>query len=216
MNTFLLIALVPLLPFLAAGITALLKRESRGLSATLVIGAQVIACVISLFWFAWEVGVRGSRFFPRITPNFDWLTFGTAKLQLGLIVDPLSAGMAAMVSFVTLLIFIYSVGYMKEDKNFTRFFTFLSLFSGAMLGVVLSNSLLLTFICWELVGLASYLLIGFWFHKPEAAAAAKKAWATWVSSLACFGSIKPPERSFFTTTAQAAWNKPLSPRWRKP
>ena len=179
MNFFLLIALVPLLPLLAAGITALLKQKQRGLSATLVIAAQTVSCAISVFGFAWEVGVAGSRFFPnRITPNFTWLTFGTAKLQLGLLLDPLSAGMAAMVSFVTLLIFIYSVGYMKSDRNFTRFFTFLSLFSGAMLGVVLSNSLLLTFICWELVGLASYLLIGFWFHKPEAAAAAKKAFLT--------------------------------------
>ena len=83
-----------------------------------------------------------------------------------------------MVSFVSLVIFVYSLGYMKEDPNFTRFFCFLSLFSAAMLGVVLSNSLLLTFVCWELVGLASYLLIGFWFEKPEAAAAAKKAFIT--------------------------------------
>lgn len=203
MNFLLLIALVPLLPFLAAGITALLKRERRGLSATLVISAQTIACAISLFLLILSVlephkqllavsganvsigghtvpssGILELSVINRDCFNFSWLTFGHDTLRLGLILDPLSAAMAAMVSFVTLLIFIYSVGYMKEDKNFTRFFTFLSLFSGAMLGVVLSNSLLLTFICWELVGLASYLLIGFWFHKPEAAAAAKKAFLT--------------------------------------
>ena len=179
MNIFLLIALVPLLPFLAAGITALLKREQRGLSSTLVIGAQVIACAISLCLFVYQVADdQVDPDFSRSIFSFPWLTFGNETLWLGLLLDPLSAGMAAMVSFVTLLIFIYSVGYMKEDRNFTRFFTFLSLFSGAMLGVVLSNSLLLTFICWELVGLASYLLIGFWFHKPEAAAAAKKAFLT--------------------------------------
>ena len=178
MNIFFLLALVPLLPFLAAGITALLKREQRGLSATLVIGAQAVSCILSLLGLAWQIAASGSRFLPRIEGNFAWLTFGNETLRLGLILDPLSAGMAAMVSFVTLLIFIYSVGYMKADRNCTRFFTFLSLFSGAMLGVVLSNSLLLTFICWELVGLASYLLIGFWFHKPEAAAAAKKAFLT--------------------------------------
>ncbi|MDW8310555.1 MAG: NADH-quinone oxidoreductase subunit L, partial [Verrucomicrobiales bacterium] len=80
--------------------------------------------------------------------------------------------------FVGLLIFIYSVGYMAHDENFTRFFTFLSLFAGAMLGVVMANSLLLLFICWELVGFASYILIGFWYHKPSAAAAAKKAFIT--------------------------------------
>jgi len=79
---------------------------------------------------------------------------------------------------VGLLIFIYSLGYMAHDENFTRFFCFLSLFAAAMLGVVIANSLLLLFISWELVGLTSYLLIGFWYHKPSAAAAAKKAFVT--------------------------------------
>ena len=86
--------------------------------------------------------------------------------------------MLVMVSFVGLLIFIYSAGYMAHDENFTRFFCFLSLFAGAMLGVVISNSLLLLFMCWEIVGLTSYLLIGFWYQKPSAAAAAKKAFVT--------------------------------------
>jgi NADH-quinone oxidoreductase subunit L len=92
--------------------------------------------------------------------------------------DPLTAVMLVMVSFVGLLIFIYSVGYMAHDENFTRFFCFMALFAGAMLGVVIANSLLLLFMCWEIVGLTSYLLIGFWYHKPEAAAAAKKAFIT--------------------------------------
>ncbi|MEI6560798.1 MAG: NADH-quinone oxidoreductase subunit L [Verrucomicrobiota bacterium] len=166
-------ALVPLLPLLAAGMTALLKREQRGTSIALVIGAQAIATGISLLLL-----FASLKFCVEQHSNFAWLTFGHETLRLGFLLDPLSATMAAMVSFVTLLIFIYSVGYMAHDRNATRFFTFLSLFSGAMLGVVLSNSLLLTFICWELVGLASYLLIGFWFHKPEAAAAAKKAFLT--------------------------------------
>ena len=86
--------------------------------------------------------------------------------------------MLVMVTFVGLLIFIYSVGYMAHDENFTRFFCFLSFFAGAMLGVVISNSLLLLFMCWEIVGLTSYLLIGFWYQKPSAAAAAKKAFIT--------------------------------------
>ena len=175
----LIIALVPLLPFLAAGITALLKREQRILSASLVIGAQAVSTVIAIGVFVLTFMINDHRGVATpVAHNFTWLTFGSEALRLGLLRDALSAGMAAMVSFVTLLIFIYSVGYMKADRNFTRFFTFLSLFSGAMLGVVLSNSLLLTFICWELVGLASYLLIGFWFHKPEAATAAKKAFIT--------------------------------------
>jgi NADH-quinone oxidoreductase subunit L len=83
-----------------------------------------------------------------------------------------------MITLVGLCIFVFSVGYMAEDKNFSRFFAYLSFFSGAMLGVVVANSLLLLFVFWELVGLASYLLIGFWIERPSAAAAAKKAFIT--------------------------------------
>jgi NADH-quinone oxidoreductase subunit L len=86
--------------------------------------------------------------------------------------------MLAMISLVGLFIFVFSVGYMGDDKNFTRFFAYLSFFSGAMLGLVVANSLLLLFIFWELVGVASYLLIGFWIERPSAAAAAKKAFIT--------------------------------------
>jgi NADH-quinone oxidoreductase subunit L len=103
---------------------------------------------------------------------------GSTNVDLGWVLDPLSAVMLVMVSLVGLLIFIYSTGYMVHDENFTRFFCFLSLFAGAMLGVVISNSLLLLFMCWELVGLTSYLLIGFWYQKPSASAAAKKAFLT--------------------------------------
>ncbi len=110
--------------------------------------------------------------------NFPWFQLGNEWLQLGWVLDPLTAVMLVMVTFVGMLIFIYSVGYMAHDENFTRFFCFLSLFAGAMLGVVIANSLLLLFMCWELVGLTSYLLIGFWYQKPSAAAAAKKAFIT--------------------------------------
>ena len=103
---------------------------------------------------------------------------GHGACILGWVLDPLAAVMLVMVSFVGLLIFIYSVGYMEHDENFTRFFCFLALFAGAMLGVVISNSLLLLFMSWEMVGLTSYLLIGFWYQKPSAAAAAKKAFLT--------------------------------------
>src|SRR5947208_4969131 len=86
--------------------------------------------------------------------------------------------MLIMITLVGLCIFVFSAGYMAEDKNFTRFFTYLSFFSAAMLTLVISNSLLLLFVSWELVGLASYLLIGFWIERPSAAAAAKKAFIT--------------------------------------
>ncbi len=112
------------------------------------------------------------------TFNFRWFQFGNEWLSLGWMLDPLTAVMLVMVTFVGLLIFIYSIGYMAHDENFTRFFCFLALFAGAMLGVIIANSLLLLFMCWEIVGLTSYLLIGFWYHKPRAAAAAKKAFIT--------------------------------------
>ena len=85
----------------------------------------------------------------RETVNFTWFRFGASTVDLGWVLDPLAAIMLVMVSFVGLLIFIYSSGYMAHDENFTRFFCFLSLFAGAMLGVVISNSLLLLFMCWE-------------------------------------------------------------------
>jgi NADH-quinone oxidoreductase subunit L len=94
------------------------------------------------------------------------------------VLDPLAAAMLVMITLVSLCIFIFSIGYMADDKNFNRFFAYLSFFSAAMLGVVIANSLLLLFICWELVGLASYLLIGFWIDRPSAATAAKKAFIT--------------------------------------
>lgn len=170
------IALIPILPLTAAAITALMKRGQRGPAAVAVIAAQTAATLLALRAF---VGTLGGHSHAAVeTFNFDWVNIGADTLRLGLLLDPLAAGMALMVAFVSLVIFVYSVGYMKDDPNFTRFFCFLSLFSAAMLGVVLSNSLLLTFICWELVGLASYLLIGFWFQKPAAAAAAKKAFIT--------------------------------------
>lgn len=173
------IALIPILPLLAAGITALMRREQKKASAFLVISAQAASTVLALLAFLQTLGAESAHGETAKTYfNFPWLHVGSETLSLGLLLDPLSGGMVLMVSFVSLLIFIYSHGYMKEDPNYTRFFCFLSLFSAAMLGVVLSNSLLLTFICWELVGLASYLLIGFWFYKPEAAAAAKKAFLT--------------------------------------
>ena len=86
----------------------------------------------------------------RETVNFTWIQVGASHVDLGWVLDPLSAVMLVMVSFVGLLIFIYSIGYMAHDENFTRFFCFLSLFAGAMLGVVIANSLLLLFMCWEI------------------------------------------------------------------
>jgi NADH-quinone oxidoreductase subunit L len=114
----------------------------------------------------------------RVVQNFTWFTFGENALRVGWVLDSLAAAMLVMIGLVGLCIFVFSLGYMAEDKNFVRFFAYLSFFSGAMLGLVIANSLLLLFVFWELVGLASYLLIGFWIERPSAAAAAKKAFIT--------------------------------------
>ncbi len=167
--------LVPALPTVAAGIGALARRRNRVLAASLAIGSMSVSFLLSVVAFAHVLSLGNRGLATRQVVDFRWFQFGNQWLKLGWMLDPLTAVMLVMVTFVGLLIFIYSVGYMEHDENFTRFFCFLALFAGAMLGVVLSNSLLLLFMCWELVGLTSYLLIGFWYHKPEAAAAAKKA-----------------------------------------
>jgi len=166
--------LIPVLPMLAAGLSALAPQRARKFSSGLAIGSMVISFLLALCAFSQALGHPGVE---QIS-NFNWFQFGDQWVQLGWVLDPLTAVMLVMVTFVGTLIFIYSTGYMSHDQNFTRFFTFLSLFAGAMLGVIIANSLLLLFICWELVGLTSYLLIGFWYHKPSAAAAAKKAFIT--------------------------------------
>jgi len=164
--------LIPALPLVAAALSALARQRHRKFAATLAIGSMILAFFLSCSAFA------NALHHSRRVVNFNWFQFGDQWLQLGWVLDPLTAVMLVMVSFVGLLIFIYSIGYMAHDENFTRFFCFLSLFAAAMLGVVIANNLLLLFICWELVGLTSYLLIGFWYYKPSAAAAAKKAFIT--------------------------------------
>jgi len=171
--------LIPAVPILASGVIALLKQPKRKSAATLAIGSLSFSLLLSLVAFghvlsSWSQHASTAR----ETANFTWIQFASTNVDLGWVLDPLSAVMLVMVAFVGLLIFIYSTGYMAHDENFMRFFCFLSLFAGAMLGVVIANSMLLLFMCWEIVGLTSYLLIGFWYQKPSAAAAAKKAFLT--------------------------------------
>ena len=175
--------LIPSLPLVAAGLSALAKQRQRRLAASLAIGSMVLALVLSCWAFVDALQHSNQGPVAREVVNFFWFQFGDPRvsdtaLRLGWVLDPLAAVMLVMVSLVGLLIFIYSLGYMAHDENFTRFFCFLALFASSMLGLVMANSLLLLFICWEIVGLTSYLLIGFWYHKPSAAAAAKKAFIT--------------------------------------
>ncbi len=166
--------LIPALPLLAAAVGALAPRRGRALAAGAAIGAMAAAFLLSVAALAGALRDPAAH----AVANFTWFQLGADAYRLGWLLDPLTGFMCVMVSFVSLLIFIFSTGYMHEDANFKQFFCFLSLFAAAMLGLLVANSLLLLFICWELVGLASYLLIGFWFHKPSAAAAAKKAFIT--------------------------------------
>ncbi|MFL6501392.1 MAG: NADH-quinone oxidoreductase subunit L [Candidatus Udaeobacter sp.] len=166
--------ILPAVPFVAAVVILSLPKSQHKIGAVLAIAGQITVLATSIAAFLPTLPMRGFR----EVQNFTWFTFGEQTLRLGFVLDPLAAAMLVMISLVALCIFVFSVGYMADDKNFTRFFAYLSFFSGAMLGVVIANSLLLLFMFWELVGLASYLLIGFWIERPSAAAAAKKAFIT--------------------------------------
>jgi NADH-quinone oxidoreductase subunit L len=166
--------LIPAAPLAASLLILNVPKTQRNIAAGLAILGQITALAFALFAFAETLSAPGFR----AVHNFTWFTFGEQAMRIGWVLDPLTAAMLVMVTFVALWIFVFSIGYMAGDENFTRFFAYLSFFTAAMLGVVIANSLLLLFICWELVGLASYLLIGFWIHKPSAAAAAKKAFIT--------------------------------------
>ena len=165
---------IPAVPLVASLAILSLEKPRRTIAASLAVAAQIAALGLSVFALRWTLRAPSIHAFQ----NFTWFVFGDEPLRVGFVLDPLAAAMLVMITLVGLCIFVFSIGYMAEDKNFTRFFAYLSFFSGAMLGVVIANSLLLLFVCWELVGLASYRLIGFWIERPSAAAAAKKAFIT--------------------------------------
>ena len=164
-----ILALIPLFPLVAAAVTPFMQNGKQ--AAVIAIAALMGSCGIALWAFAetWSGGIALETY------SANWLTIGDTEINFGFVLNPLTGAMAAMVTFVGSLIFIYSTAYMAHDKRMARFFCYLSLFASGMLGVVLANSLILFFMCWEIVGVSSYLLISFWNHKPEAAAAGKKA-----------------------------------------
>jgi NADH-quinone oxidoreductase subunit L len=161
------------LPLGAAALITLRTKADRQLSAGLSIGAVVLGFVLSVI-FVKAMGWSPAR--PELPVT--WLDVGELHVDLGLRLDPLSLLMMLMVTGVASLIHIYSWGYMKDDPGYSRFFACLSLFTFSMLGLVLANNFLQLFMFWELVGVSSYLLIGFWFEKPSAADAGKKAFIT--------------------------------------
>jgi len=172
--------LILFLPLLAAGIITLFTLRNKSVSATLSIGAIVTGFVLTLALIkfgGWEAREL----------SLNWLSIGSLNVDFGLKLDALSLMMLLVVTGVGSAIHIYSAGYMHDDPGFSRFFACLSLFTFSMLGIVLANNFLQMFIFWELVGVSSYLLIGFWFEKPSAADAAKKAFIT--NRLGDFGFI---------------------------
>jgi NADH-quinone oxidoreductase subunit L len=167
------ILILPLLAFIA--IVALVlpwKKAPRFMAGYLTILAIAAALVISILAL---VKVWQQPDHQISLPVINWLTFGTFSFQVGIIMDSLTAVMLVVVTGVSLMVQIYSLGYMQHDPGIKRFFAWMSLFTAAMLGLVMANNLLMMYVFWELVGLCSYLLIGFWYQRPSAADAAKKA-----------------------------------------
>lgn len=167
--------LIPLLPFLAFFINGICLNKKHGAAAVVSIAAIAIACGLSLF-IAGQVFAGEGIFTEEF--NFKWLAMTGLNVTMGILIDPLAAVMLIVVTVVALLVQIYSLGYMKGDPSFSRYYAYQSIFAGSMLGLVLANNFGQIFVFWELVGLSSYLLIGFWFGKNSAKDAAKKAFIT--------------------------------------
>ena len=168
--------LIPVIPLAAFGLILLTGRKGPGRGAYVAIAAIGASFVLSMLVVAWTVIAKfGGHEFEPFARSIPWATVAGQQIRMGFVVDPLTAVMLVVVTVVTLLVEIYSIGYMHGDVRYPRFFAYLSLFSAAMLSLVIADNLLLFFVSWELVGLTSYLLIGFWFERPTAMRAAKKA-----------------------------------------
>ena len=155
-------------PLLAAMLIVLVTRTNKPLAAGLAIGSAIIACLGG--WILFVSGVTADFH------GFNWIDFGAAfSIPIGLAIDPLSRTMLVIVTSISPLVFIFSLGYMKEEEGYWRYFAGLALFLFSMLGIVLADNLVMMFIFWELVGVSSYILIGHYFRKESAADAAKQA-----------------------------------------
>jgi len=165
--------IIPLLPALAFVITVAFGRRLPGKGAYPAIAMMLLALALSAVlagqWFL------GSDHPERYSASLPWMPVANQYINMGFSVDALTVVMLLVVTIVASMVMIYSVGYMHGDPRYPRYYAYLSLFSFAMLALVVANNILLMFMSWELVGLTSYLLIGFWFEKPSAMRAAKKA-----------------------------------------
>ena len=172
--------LILLLPFLSFVLIGLLGTRLRPLVAGAA-GTAVTGLVAVLsYWTAFSyfgAGRDASGVFPTQIPwNFEWLPFsGSLQIDMGILLDPISVMMLVVISTVSFMVHIYSFGYMKGERGFQRYYAFLSLFTMSMLGLVVATNIFQMYVFWELVGVSSYLLIGFYYTKPEAVSASKKA-----------------------------------------
>ena len=180
---------VPMAPLLGAVLVGVFGTKlggnwiGRRLSHSLTILGVLISFILSATTLK-SVALDGAHFNDTI---YTWMVVGGMKMQIGFLVDGLTAMMMTVVSFVSLMVHIYTIGYMEEDEGYNRFFSYISLFTFSMLMLVMSNNLLQLFFGWEGVGLMSYLLIGFWFNKPTAVFANMKAFL--VNRVGDFGFI---------------------------
>ncbi|MEI7542434.1 MAG: NADH-quinone oxidoreductase subunit L [bacterium] len=175
----LITAVLPILAFII--IIAFTKKDKMA-SALVSIIAVGISFLLSCFMLSQQIIAPGLHIY-----NIPWMYIGTVELNMGVMINQLTTIMLFVVTLVSMLVQIYSIGYMHDDEGFSKFFAFLSLFTFSMLGIVISNNLMQIYIFWELVGLSSYLLIGFWYTKPEASDAAKKAFV--VNRVGDFGFL---------------------------
>jgi NADH-quinone oxidoreductase subunit L len=169
-NIALLGLLIAALPLAAFVVIVTFTKKMRMTSAVISISAIAAAFVMSIIVLISEISQPGLH-----GVNIPWMRVSNVELNMGVMVNQLTAIMFIVVTFVSFMVQVYSVGYMHGDEGFAKFFAFISLFSFSMLGIVISNNLMQIYVFWELVGLCSYLLIGFWYAKPEASDAAKKA-----------------------------------------
>ena len=185
-STLLTVALAPLVGSLMAGILGTQlggAHLSRRMSHTLTILGVLVSFILSAQTL-YSVVTEGARFNETL---YTWMDVGGLKMEIGFMVDGLTAMMMCVVTFVSLMVHIYTIGYMEEDEGYNRFFAYISLFTFSMLMLVMSNNMLQLFFGWEAVGLVSYLLIGFWFNKPSAVFANMKAFL--VNRVGDFGFI---------------------------
>ena len=170
-----LILLLPLLSFIVLGLAGMkMSHKTAGLIGTCSLGAVTLLSFATAFEYFTADRVNGV--FQTIVPyNFTWLPLGTLKFDMGIMLDPISVMMLIVISTVSLMVHIYSFGYMHGEKGFQRYYAFLSLFTMSMLGLVLATNIFQMYMFWELVGVSSYLLIGFYYPLKAAVAASKKA-----------------------------------------